>query len=205
MSEQQAFTEIPLGELLGRAAQMKAQGWRFVQCHATRGAEIEQAAQKAPAGWAAADAETASGAASADASAADAAASPEDPTTGSSPTAGSEPATPVMVPTFELTYSFSDDAARAMTHLRVVVTQGQSVPSVSSLFPVAFMFENEMHDLFGIAIEGISIDFKGGFYHLHYPTPMAQAPEKPARKVAPKKPEAGRPGKPKADVASDAN
>ena len=145
MSEQQVFTEISLDELLGHAAQMKAQGRRFVQCHATRGAGITQAE-------------------------------------------GQEP-----IPTFELTYSFSDDANRALSHVRVIVTQGQSIPSVSSLFPAAFMFENEMHDLFGIAVKGISIDYQGGFYHLHYPAPMAQAPEKPAHKGASKKPETDRP------------
>ena len=159
MSEQQLFTEIPLEELLGRAAQMKAQGLRFVQCCATRGAELDAGEGQPP------------------------------------------------TPTFELTYSFSNDATYALEHLRVVVTQGQAVPSVSGLFPAAFMFENEMHDLFGIPVEGISIDFQGGFYHLHYPAPMAQAPEKAAKKApAPKKAEGpAKAGDPGADAAGPAD
>lgn len=60
---------------------------------------------------------------------------------------------------------------------------GPSVPSVSELFPNAFMFENEMHDLFGVEVSGISLDYRGGFYHLHVPAPMAVEPQRPARKA----------------------
>ena len=67
---------------------------------------------------------------------------------------------------------------------------GPSVPSVSELFPNAFMFENEMHDLFGVEVSGITLDYRGGFYHLHVPAPMAVEPQRPARK-APARP-AGR-------------
>ena len=160
MSEQQVFVEIPLAELLGQASQMKGQGWRFVQCHATRGAGVEATPEQEPA---------------------------------------TESDGPAMIPTFELTYSFSNDATRELLNYRVNITQDQAVPSVSVLFPTAFMFEKEMHDLFGINVEGISIDFQGGFYHLHYPAPMAQAPEKATRKAAPTKKPAG------AEPAPDAN
>lgn len=206
MSEQQVFTEIPLDELLGQAAQMKAQGWRFVQCHATRGAEVELPASQ-PATPVQQDAMVEPEQLASDVPAAETSA-PADSAEAATPAKTPDgPAAPTMVPTFELTYSFSDDAARALAHFRVVITQGQSIPSVSTLFPAAFMFENEMHDLFGIDVEGISIDFKGGFYHLHYPAPMAQASEKPARKTAPKKPaaEGDAPEKPAGPAASDAN
>ena len=67
----------------------------------------------------------------------------------------------------------------------------RSVPSLGTLFPNAFMFENEMHDLFGVVVRGMSLDYHGGFYHLHIPAPMAVAPEKPAKRPAAARP-AGR-------------
>ena len=64
------------------------------------------------------------------------------------------------------------------------------VPSISDLFLAAFVFENEIHDLFGVTVEGIAIDFEGSFYQLANEAPMtilspeqAAAREK-ARKVA---------------------
>lgn len=87
---------------------------------------------------------------------------------------------------FELVYSFSDDAANELANLRLHVSANEEVPSVGALFPAAFMFENEMHDLFGLNVTDMNLDFRGGFYHLHIPAPMAVAPEvkaKPARKA----------------------
>jgi ech hydrogenase subunit D len=85
---------------------------------------------------------------------------------------------------FEVIYTFVDDASNEVTNLRVPVAAGDELPSVGSLFPCAFMFENEMHDLFGINVVGITIDYRGGFYHLHIPTPMAIASERAAKKAA---------------------
>ena len=41
-----------------------------------------------------------------------------------------------------------------------------------------------MHDLFGIGISGITLDYRGGFYHLHIPTPMARGELRAAKKAA---------------------
>jgi hypothetical protein len=46
------------------------------------------------------------------------------------------------------------------------------VKSISELYLEAFVCENEIHDLFGIKIEGIQIDFQGNFYHLSTEKPM---------------------------------
>ena len=107
------FVNTTLDELLARAAEFKAKGWRFVQCCATR-----------------------------------------------------------------------DDATSEIANLRLVVAANDEVPSVGALFPCAFMFENEMHDLFGIGISGITLDYRGGFYHLHIPTPMARGELRAAKKAA---------------------
>ena len=46
----------------------------------------------------------------------------------------------------------------------VRVENGVAVPSITGVYPAAFVFENESHDLFGVSFEGISIDFGGEFY-----------------------------------------
>jgi ech hydrogenase subunit D len=72
---------------------------------------------------------------------------------------------------FGLTYSF--DKELALENLHVSLAKGEGIGSISSAFPAAFVFENEMHDLFGIDISGISIDFAGKFYTVSMPSPMA--------------------------------
>ena len=81
--------------------------------------------------------------------------------------------------TFQLTYSF--DQAGQFGHVRLELPVANPVlPSITNLFPAAFGYENELHDLFGLQIQGINIDFKGNFYKLSVPTPFA-APA-PAKK-----------------------
>jgi ech hydrogenase subunit D len=70
---------------------------------------------------------------------------------------------PTTLGGFELNYSFDKDYS--FTNIRVMVASDEVVvPSVSSIYPNAFLYENEIHDLFGIKISGISIDYKGNFY-----------------------------------------
>lgn len=81
----------------------------------------------------------------------------------------------------DMVYSFERDG-----HLRNLeikgVAQGTVVPSITDDFLAAFVFENEAHDLFGVEIEGIAIDFKGHFYALSQQTPMTVI--SPAQKAA---------------------
>ncbi len=64
------------------------------------------------------------------------------------------------------------------------------IPSISDVYFEAFVCENEIHDLFGLNIEGIAIDFLGNFYRVSekYPmtiiTPEQLAAREKARKVA---------------------
>jgi ech hydrogenase subunit D len=70
---------------------------------------------------------------------------------------------PTTIGGFELNYSFDKDYS--FTNIRVVIASDDVVvPSVSAIYPNAFLYENEIHDLFGIKIEGISVDYKGKFY-----------------------------------------
>ncbi|HOW63920.1 MAG TPA: NADH-quinone oxidoreductase subunit C [Candidatus Paceibacterota bacterium] len=63
----------------------------------------------------------------------------------------------------EVTYSF--DLEGELIHLRLVLASAEIiVPSISALYWCAFIYENEMHDLFGLQIDGMTIDFGGQFY-----------------------------------------
>lgn len=53
------------------------------------------------------------------------------------------------------------------------IDQYQEIPSISSCYPAVFPFENEVHDLFGLAITDMQIDFKGFFYQVSTAEPMS--------------------------------
>jgi ech hydrogenase subunit D len=72
----------------------------------------------------------------------------------------------------EVNYSFDRDGR--FTTLRVrVPSVGASLPSVSEVYWCAFIYENELHDLFKIQVTGNAVDYKGEFYRLSVPFPYA--------------------------------
>lgn len=73
---------------------------------------------------------------------------------------------------FVITYAFTSDE-KTCDQYNLHVKEGDKVPAISPIFLAAFVFENETHDLFGIEIEGIAIDFKGNFYQVALDKPMA--------------------------------
>ena len=74
--------------------------------------------------------------------------------------------------TIELNYSF--DRAGKFLNLRLSLpAAGAHVPSVSSIYWCAFIYENEMHDLFRVQVEGIAVDYKGKFYKTTVPYPFS--------------------------------
>ncbi len=62
---------------------------------------------------------------------------------------------------YEVNYSFDRDYR--FKNLRLTLGPDTEVPSISGIYWGAFVYENEMHDLFGIPVVGINIDFKGTF------------------------------------------
>ncbi len=64
---------------------------------------------------------------------------------------------------YELNYSFDKEYGFVNLRLRLASNEVE-VPSVSLVYWNAFLYENEIHDLFGIRISGIAIDYKGDFY-----------------------------------------
>ncbi len=85
---------------------------------------------------------------------------------------------------YRLVYTFIDvraaqehiaqDGSYAIENLVVeAIDQYQEIPSISSYYPAVFPFENETHDLFGLAITDMQIDFKGFFYQVSTAEPMS--------------------------------
>lgn len=86
--------------------------------------------------------------------------------------------------TYRLLYTFinvraaqehiAKDGSYAIENLVVEgIDQYQEIPSISSYYPAVFPFENEAHDLFGLAITDMQIDFKGFFYQVSTVEPMS--------------------------------
>jgi ech hydrogenase subunit D len=83
---------------------------------------------------------------------------------------------------FEVTYSF--DLESRLTSLRVEVPRGDPrLPSICSIYSCAFLYENEMHDLFNIKVEGMKIDFHGNLYQtaVKFAFGQVKAPAPPAK------------------------
>ena len=73
--------------------------------------------------------------------------------------------------TMELTYAFDKDYAYESVRL-LISDPRTEIPSISSVYWCAFLYENEIHDLFGLTFQGMAIDFKGNFYRVSVKTPF---------------------------------
>ena len=71
---------------------------------------------------------------------------------------------------FELNYSFDKDYNFVNIKLNIIAEI--EIPSISFIYQPAFLYENEIHDLFGIKINNISIDYDGGLYRMSIKTPF---------------------------------
>lgn len=81
----------------------------------------------------------------------------------------------------DLIYSFMKDGVLQDNKIERV-TKADAIPSITGEFFSAFVFENEVHDLFGVDIRDIAIDFGGNFYALAQSEPMTII--SPAQKAA---------------------
>ena len=59
--------------------------------------------------------------------------------------------------------------------LRTRIPDGATLPSVTGIFACAFLYENEMQDLFGIQVTDMTVDYKGHLYKLKQQTPYRPA------------------------------
>lgn len=69
----------------------------------------------------------------------------------------------------ELIYSF--DKEHVLTNLRLHVADGEVVESITKEYWSAFIYENELNDLFGVKFLHNALDYGGNFYKVSEPTP----------------------------------
>jgi ech hydrogenase subunit D len=72
---------------------------------------------------------------------------------------------------FEMSWTF--EKGGRLEHLCRAVAVDEEVPSISELFGCAFIYENEIRDLFGVKLTGIAVDFKGELYRTATKVPMS--------------------------------
>lgn len=75
-------------------------------------------------------------------------------------------------PDFEILYSFAK--GRDLQNFRATVPrEGARLPSITGPYLCAFLYENEIHDLFGVAFDGLAIDFGGSLLKTRVKNPFA--------------------------------
>jgi ech hydrogenase subunit D len=78
---------------------------------------------------------------------------------------------------FQVDYSFDRDFS--FRTLRLIIPRGSVLPSISGMYWAAFPYENEMHDLFGISVAGIAVDYEGTFIRTAIRSPFSVDADKP--------------------------
>lgn len=79
-------------------------------------------------------------------------------------------ATKVADNTYEILYTFG--RAYDWKNIRITVHGEDKVSSITSIYEVAYLYENEIHDLFGIEIDMMNYDFGGKLFRTGMPTPF---------------------------------
>ncbi len=59
-------------------------------------------------------------------------------------------------------YHFERDGR--LRHLRLEVTNGETLPAIDASYPAAFLVENEIQELHGLPVQGMRIDYRGRLY-----------------------------------------
>ena len=75
---------------------------------------------------------------------------------------------------YELSYSFAPLDQYEFVTLRVIVEKGEEVPSITEIYPYAFLYENEMKELFGVNIQMINLDYENKLYRITRETPFVK-------------------------------
>lgn len=70
----------------------------------------------------------------------------------------------------ELSYSF--DKEHDFITLRLNIGYDTEIESVSLIYSYAFLYENEIKELFGVNIKNISLDFDDNLYRIAVKTPF---------------------------------
>ena len=83
----------------------------------------------------------------------------------------------------DITYSFGKEYK--MVGLRLSIMPEDEIVSISDIYAPAYLYENEMHDLFGVKVKMMSMDYHGNLYRIknrapYRKEPAASQPEKAA-------------------------
>ena len=70
---------------------------------------------------------------------------------------------------FEIIYSFDKD--HVLANLKLVVPEEEEIMSISGIYWLAFIYENEMQDLFGVKFKHMALNYGGNFFKVSQPTP----------------------------------
>ncbi|MDD6191408.1 MAG: NADH-quinone oxidoreductase subunit C [Firmicutes bacterium] len=71
--------------------------------------------------------------------------------------------------TYEIIYSF--DKGHVLQNLRLIIGIDEEVESVTGIYWPAFIYENEIHDLFGVKFNHSALDYQGTFFKVAEETP----------------------------------
>src|SRR3974390_1362095 len=86
---------------------------------------------------------------------------------------------------YELNYSF--DKGYRFKNLRITVSPDEEIPSITAVYHNAFLYENEIHDLFGLPVKNIAIDYHGTLFRIAISKPFSienvKVPEPPRPKL----------------------
>jgi hypothetical protein len=72
---------------------------------------------------------------------------------------------------FEIAWAFAKGSDLEL--LREQITVGDAVPSISEFFGAAFLYENEIRELFGINVTGLNLDLQGQLYQTNTKVPFS--------------------------------
>lgn len=73
---------------------------------------------------------------------------------------------------YELSYSFANEDTYEYTTLRVIIDKETEICSITEFYPYAFLYENEMKELFGVNIKMINMDYHNKLYRIQAETPF---------------------------------
>lgn len=71
---------------------------------------------------------------------------------------------------YELSYTFGLDYE--WKTLRLVIDEQEEIPSITHIYPPAFLYENEMAELFGVKVKLITVDYHDKLYRIDDTAPM---------------------------------
>ncbi|HDQ07724.1 MAG TPA: NADH-quinone oxidoreductase subunit C [Methanoculleus sp.] len=76
---------------------------------------------------------------------------------------------------YEINYTF--DKNYVFETVRITVHDGDVIPSIAEHYWASFVYENEIHDLYGLTVDGMSVDFSGHLIHTATKNPFRNPPE----------------------------